>query len=329
MRAGLSAAVVVIAIAVAGVAYMNSLRQPTSVNAEIDALEQQLNDVEHRTAEGQYVSPSVLAELSRRTSDLAQRLEDQQAPASEKLPALVKRQKEVISQAAPTGTAPPELVQAQQQLNQAERALAQLPATPVTSSSSQNTPVPTPTATSAPAVVLPPPLPGQVVVGPLPSDTTYAMTWHEVRTTNVRFVIPSTWKVTNVTPLGVYVAALNSQFIGVDGGGAPVVINLATGEIAASINNQPVALRAANGAVIPIDELVARAGPSALAYRHMLESFKITNVAQPAPATPVAPNSTPVSSPTSAPTSTPVATNTPPPTAIPQASPTAVRPAAP
>lgn len=292
LRAGLSAAVVVLAIGIAGAAYLASERHPTSVNAEFAYIEQRLTDVEQRAAAGESVSPAVLTDLLRRTNELASKLEDQPTPVTEKLPALVKRQKEILNSTAPPGARPPELVQAQQQLNQAEQKMRELaarndPAPQPSANTNPSSSSPAqPPATAAPAISLAPLQTGQVLAGPAPADTTYGMSWNEVRTTSMRFVIPSGWKVTNVTPVSPNIYALNSGYVGVDGGGSPLIVNVTTGEISALINNQLVNLRTAAGVVIPVEELVAKAGPASLELRHLLESFALTVAPQAGQASP-------------------------------------------
>src|SRR3970282_1985034 len=123
LQRGLSFAVVALAMTVAGFAYLATQSEAASVNAEYAALEQQRQEMELRSAQGKIIPPGVLEDLTKRTTNLVDRLGDQPAPSApvaQKLPGLIERQKDVVQAiASDSATTPPALRQIQEDLQQA------------------------------------------------------------------------------------------------------------------------------------------------------------------------------------------------------------------
>jgi len=309
-RTGLSVAMLVLAVAVSGLVYLTAQGGPRSVSAELASLEQQLQQVEEQAASGAQVSPSVLVDLSRRTAVLVDKLSSEEAPAplAEKLPAIIERQREVVSQVAKDpATAPAELEQARQHLTAAEgkvRVLAArsdtLPALTLGGSS----PTAGPAATASPAPVTPsavPPTPtpapapgpGQVRIVPLPTDGTYNLAWVEIVSQEFRAAVPRDWKVLNLDLDGSGLATLEGRYVQLTGpDSVALLLNVRTGQINAIINGQVLLLRdyGVDGKAMGVDDLVARAGALAPVFHHVLETVVM---AAPAPIPSPVPTATP------------------------------------
>jgi hypothetical protein len=311
VQRGLSFAVVFLAIAVAGLAYVTSQSNPTSVSAEFAALDQQLKQVEQQVAAGEAVPNAVIVDLSKRTSQLVEKLNDQGTPAplAVQLPAIIERQKDVVSAAVSEGSPAPELMEAQQELAQTEakvRILAarvdQPTAEPTTQpqSTTQANPSPTanasasPTATTGPTATPGPLQPGQVSIALVRGDTTFGLTWTEVRTSTIRFLIPSTWTVSGVNMVA-GIATLETDLIRIDGVSngisAIVLVNTRSGEVNAIVDGKPLLLRSEgpNGQAISVATLVEQTGPASPAIFRLVGSIELFgSLATPttAPATP-------------------------------------------
>ena len=334
LRLGLSGAVVALAIAVAGIGIITTQSSPRSVNAELASLEQDLQAVEAQARSGQIVPASVIIELSRRTTELVEKLNEQPAQVSsaEKLPAIIERQQVVASQAVIEGP-PPELRQAQQNLAQAEEkalrifaSAAATPTPPPQVAAAPATSAPAPTATTGAATVAPtsPPAtataattvpanpaalqPGQVAISLRPSDNFANLSWTEVRTTTIHFVMPSDWTVAGLTIASNGTASLNgSQHIRVQNPSASIVavVNVKTGETSAIVDGQVITLRGEgfHGALISPSDLVGKAGADAgIPLYHLADSIEVpepeptptpTQTAVPPTATQAPPTATP------------------------------------
>ena len=336
LRTGLSSAVIVLAIAVSGIAYMASQGRPTPVTAEraLVELEQDVQAVEAQARSGELIPAEVIINLSKRTTELSQKLTEQPAaaPVAEKLPEIIMRQQAVVSQASTVNTTAPELMQAKQNLVQAEQnvrlfAAAVTPVAPAPTEAPQATattqpaveptaaPATTPTAqaTAQPAVTSVPATPaplqaGQVRITSLPNDRTYDRSWTEVSTSDISFLIPADWKIPGVTFNASGVGTLASNSLRIDSPDATVlvIVNVKSGLTQAIVNDQPFTLRGdgPDGEPIELSSLVTVAGPSTPALYRLVESIQLTASATPS-ATPAA-SSTPPPAP-----QTPVPTNTP------------------
>jgi hypothetical protein len=283
-RTSLSAAVLVLAVAVAGAAYLTLQSEPRSVSAEFAALEEDLDELEELAASGGVIPHTEIVELTRRTAELVEKLNEQPAaPIAAQIPEIIERQKDVVSLAA-SDSAAPELIQAQQELAQAEekvRVLAARAESPTSQPAAATTTTP-PTATPPAATATPGPVAtpaalaeDQVAIRILTSDRTYGMTWTEVRTADIEFVIPTTWEVVNIKVNSSGLATLDTAFLRVDGDDIITQINTRTGAITALIDGANVELRedGEDGEIIDLEELIEVAGDDAPALRHLLETF--------------------------------------------------------
>ena len=285
LRTGLTATVVVLALVVAGVAFMaSSGSKPVSVSAQFELLNQDLSQLEAQAQAGVLIEPSVLSELSQRTTNLVARIDESQGDAVvDKLPEIIERQR-VIVLAATENSLNQDIEKAHLQLNQAEEKveeirLAAAPAdepdlsqtqtdpTPTISSSLDPTPTPAPTTSGALA-------PDQVRVSPTSSDTTYGLAWQAIETVNLHVAIPSTWAVTvpNLDDSGV--GTLEVSTIRVDGPDIIIIIQVDSGGMHAILGELVIVLRTEgpDGVLVTADELVA-AGPLALELTHVLETI--------------------------------------------------------
>jgi hypothetical protein len=313
LQRGLSFAVLIIAVAVAGIAYITSDGQPQSVNAELASLEQDLIEVEAQAAAGEIVSPSVLIDLSKRTTDLVERIDEPSPLVAQKLPDIIERQKEVVTLVAGDGLAPAQLREAQQELTQAE-AMVKVLTAQIESSPTPVPPLfqPTLPALSSPTASATPSTPpsglasDQVSIQPLPTDTLFGIAWSEVRTTGIRFVVPSSWKVVGVS-LTDGIGTLDDKLLRFDGPDFIVIIDVSNGEINALVDGQPVQLRSKgeDGDVISIPALLNISTSLAPSLFHHADSVELMDGS----ATPAAPP-TASPSPTATPSPTPTATNT-------------------
>jgi hypothetical protein len=352
LRLGMSFAAVVMAIAIAGMAYFATLSHPSGVSADLASLETDLRQVEELQASGQPVPNDVIVDLTRRTGQILQKLNEQAsaapAPVADKLPEIIARQKEIVNQAVAVSPAPPpELQEAQQNLNQAQaevrilasRAsepprLATATATAVTAAAAAPTetppaagapaPVqpsptaapPTPTAPAQPTPTITAPQAGQVLITFLANDRTYGVSWKEVRTASASFRVPSDW---NVIGLGVSASgllSLDGNLIRIDSpdGGAIVVVNDRTGQVNAIVGGDAILLRGEGTSGKPIDlqDLVTNTGAYAAQLNYIVNSVELVSAASPTPA----PSATPAASPTgtASPTKTATPSRTPTPT---------------
>lgn len=341
LRAGLSAAVVVLAVALAGGAYIAGIdSKPGGASAQLAQLDQDLREIERVQQSGGIVSAAALQELNDRTSRLLGELDNQQpSPAVvERLPELIDRQKTVVLAAANQGSIAPELAQAQaQQLAVAEKvvediklAAAQAPtatvpapvatATPETASPTPETTAvaaapetsataadpgdePTAAATGAPKA-------GTVRVTALTGDTFGNQAWKLVETATFSIAVPASWHFSAGISLGADgTAEFEGSRLVLEGPSAGVIINVVSGQVVASIGTETINLRGsgANGELISIEALASRVPPALVGdLRHMLESLELIAVETPAPAT-----ATPSSTATPAPSSTPATSATP------------------
>ena len=276
LQRSLSVAVIVLAITVAGLAYVTSSSSPGSVSAEFASLEYDLTQIEQQAAAGETVSPSVIVALTMRTNDL---LDDQSTAAvAQRLPEIIERQREVVSFAVSEGVPPAQLRQAQQELAEAEAKVRTLTAIVEPSISIvpealiQDSPTPTVTA---PITATPEPLEeAQIRIGLYPSDTTFNISWTEIRTTNIRLLVPSDWQIIGVTTTN-NIATLETIFLRVDGPEVIVMIDTNSGGLVGLINGEPVTLRSEgpNGAALDIEALIAIATDQAPALHHIIGSL--------------------------------------------------------
>jgi hypothetical protein len=285
LRSGLSAAVVVLGLTIAGLAYIGTTG-PHGVDAEYNALNAQIQDVQDQLDSGQQVKTDVIVDLSRRTSELADKVKDtDSSPIAAKLPDLIDRQRDVVAIASSGGPLDPALEQATKQLNQADIALAAArldQATPAPGEPTEEasaTDKPSTSATAAPTVRAQPIANGQVRLTPLTSDKTLGLNWTEARSTNLRLVFPSSWELIRGA---VGETLITATSIRIDSPESPpqtiIEADMKTGEIIALVNGHPLILRAEgpNGKKISADDLIAALGDDATAtitMFHIVESL--------------------------------------------------------
>jgi len=295
LRAGLSAAVVVIAVAAAGFAFFANGPTP-SADAQLAILEEKTQDLIRQAQAGGDFSEGELLELTSRTNALAERLDDTpSSPLTQRIDAVISKQREVLSRAAAAGAvSPPVLAQAQQQVNQAEEKLRSAPeqqpektAAPATSTATAapDTPTPLPTATGTPS---PSPTPveledGQVLVTRDPTDELYGIAWQDVRTTKVSLTAPASWTVVGVSLAPTGIGTLPSPHIlGFNLGGPTnvvVLVYMDTGRVVSVINGKQEVLRDAgrNGRPQGAEEILKLTEGSGLADIDVLGLARFVN----------------------------------------------------
>lgn len=345
LRTGLSTAVIVLAVAVSGLAYMASQDRPGAVTAEraYIQLEQDITLVEAQVRSGELIPAEVIIELSKRTSELSQKLSEQPAaaPVAEKLPEIILRQQAVVSQASVVNTTAPELQQATLNLVQAEQnvrlfAAAVTPVAPPPTQTDEPQPTPTtqpaavvepttvpvtvptvqptaaPAATSVPSVPATPAplLAGQIRATLLADDHLYGLDWMRIETIDISFDIPTNWKIPGVAFSATGVGSVGGNTLRLDSpdGSIFVIVSLKTGltQAITPTSVQAINLRSEgpDGQPISTGTLVTLAGDSTPALYRLIESIELTAPATPS-ATP-APSATPMPPPP-----TPSATTTP------------------
>jgi hypothetical protein len=331
MRAGLSAAVVVAAVVLAGAAYLTTQSQPQSVDAQLAYLEEQLDQVELQQAKGQPVDVDLLVDLSHRTQELLKQLGNQpEGPVADKLPEIIERQKDVVSSVVSVGTPPPALVQAAAQLESAEetaKALAarnDVPTPPAAAVASpiatQPAPATTPTAEATRSASTPTATPGPVQAGQvdvrlLTDDRAAGLFWVQFRTSSISFLVPSEWTATGIVAEN-GVPKLQTTLLAFSNSNLTVLVDLETGGIDVLLNGQPFVLRTGgpNSATISAEDLQALAGPYSAILTHISESVTLIGEDEDEKPTPTpSPTNTPSPSPTPSPTPTATATPTTPP----------------
>ena len=198
MRYSLSAAVVAIAIAVGAYASLSGGGSPSSADAQLAALEEQIMRVERLTLEGQPVSAGELEELADRTSQITSSLSEQDLERAEKIGGLILRQQEVARQFSPDQ---PDLAEAQQKLAEAQQKLDSAkgvtPTVAAAAAASTEEPAVAVTEDPEPTPTPDPLEPGEVLITSADDDD-YGLTWQRVTTTNVTFVIPDDWDLITV-----------------------------------------------------------------------------------------------------------------------------------
>ena len=289
MRYGLSAAVIVIALAVATLAPFTD-NSPQTADA-LAALEQQITNLERQDQ----VSASELLRVTQGINAIADTLDDEPAiEVAQKLEGLTARS-EALSLSA---TQAPELTQAQEELEEAQTKLRVFAAAVATAEPTQAAALVAPTEEASasptaegtqkpaitPTVV---PAPRTEVRTALSKDKSYGLEWLEVKIGNTTFLMPSSWRLLNVSGDENGVLSIKDSFLGVDTGGDPSVILVivpTNGQVNAAIKGTSLPLRAggAAGQTIAPDAL-ARATELAgldeevvLALHHFVLSVNVT-----------------------------------------------------
>jgi hypothetical protein len=333
LRTALSAAVIVLAVSIAGAGFFlqdspaNQLQR--SASADLEFLSEQVSTAEQLQRSGETFSTSLLDDLATLTSKLAEDYaSDNPDPAvKELLPDLIVRQ-QLLAEASPLDET---VALAQQRLDEADKKVAAANAeespeatittgAAATAASPEPTVEPTSEATSTPdipdvALVSPADLePGQIVTQYDASATDLGLRWWLVTTNAMTFSMPETWEITNVTvdENGLAVLEVPYVFIQTDVAGLTLLVSTETGQVSTAFNGQEVILRTADGSVIELADLVEVAGPDAntASLYNMLNSITLVNAAPEPTATPEA-TETVTPTLTATLTATPAATATP------------------
>ncbi len=348
-RTALSAAVVVLAFAVAGLGFMttggngpDSAPPAASASRTVAYIDKQLTQVEQQQARGESGSSSMLAEIVNLTSSLSTQLDSGTGSSDviQKLPDLIERQKKAVDIAVSGGGAP-ELAQADQQLADAQvkvAAAALNTATPVATSTvltaltqptATTTPAPTTTATTPtvsptagpeePATVTG----DQIFIGPALGNNQDGILWTALHTSTIRLVVPSSWSLDpfQVNKDGLAVLTTSAIVVRhqVDDHETIVIISASNGEVFAQIDGQTVQLRGEgpDGAIIDSAKLPAMFGADAPLLRDLVLSVELLDSTTPAPDATATPTPSPSVTVTETPSATPTQTATPPPTRTP------------
>ncbi|HEX5368853.1 MAG TPA: hypothetical protein VFY10_05495 [Dehalococcoidia bacterium] len=337
-RTALSAAVVVLAIAMAGLGFMTTGgngpdSSPPTASANIAAtIDKQLTQVEQQQARGESGSSSMLAEIVTLTSNLSTQIDTGNVSSDviQKLPDLIERQKKAVDIAVASGDAP-ELAQADQKLDDAQvrvAAAAQNTATPAATSSAiaavvqptaTSTPLPTTTTTPVASPPAGPEEPAtvtgdQIFIGPALGDNTAGVLWTALHTSTIRLVVPSSWQLDPFQIDKNGLAVLTTEAIVVRHKTADheitVLVSVSNGEVDALIDGQPVQLRSEGPDGTPIDaaKLASVAGADAPLLHHLVESVELLNATPPTPDATATQTSTPTPEATETPTATPTQT---------------------
>ncbi len=278
VRYALSAAVIVLAIGIAGGGFFlqnSPASSPTgsALNAELNDLTQRVATAEQMRASGQSVS-SLLDDLSTQTSKLAEQYsaDNPNADLISKLPDLIQRQQSLLSQEDPNAA----LASAQERLNQADQTLAAVnPATsPVptetTGATAAIVETPQPTVevtvepTETPEVIVPDIEPidssalgaGQVVSQYNPARTDLNIRWWHVTTSSLSFDMPESWVITNMSTNDDGLAVLtppDALFIKTDASGISLIVYNTTGKVDTLVDGQQYTLRPEGADSKPMD----------------------------------------------------------------------------
>src|SRR3954468_22194544 len=122
----MSLAGIVAAVAIAGAAFFTTQGGQPSAAAEFAAIERQVSTIEQQQRDGVFVSPDLLADITKRTNDLAARLKDgdsSQSFVTLSLQPLIDRQWEVIRAASFIKPPVGEPTEARQQIQAAQNQL--------------------------------------------------------------------------------------------------------------------------------------------------------------------------------------------------------------
>jgi hypothetical protein len=234
--------------------------------------------------------------VTRGINAIADTLDDERAiEVAQKLEGLTARS-EALSLSA---TLAPELTEAQEELEQAQTKLRVFAASVVTPEPTQAAALVAPTeepsasptaeATQKPsATPTAIPAPRTEVRTALSKDKSYGLEWLEVKVGNTTFLMPSSWRLLNVSGDENGVLSLNQTYLGVDTGGDPSVILVivpASGQVNAAPKGTSLPLRSggADAQIIAPDalaratELAGLDDEAVLALHHFVLSVRVTN----------------------------------------------------
>ena len=305
LRSAVSAAVVVVAVGIAGAGFF--LQDSPANTPERSAFSTELNDItrdlqtlEQLNASGEAVSAILLGELAARTSRLAEQYSEASpnSDLKEKLPGLIQRQETLLAE-GDTET----LAEAQQRLDEANQRVSQAAAedspepepteTPDTSVAVAPTPEPTteptaePTATEATVVPTVEMItsdelgPRELVVQYDADETALDLRWSRITTSTLTFVMPESWELMNVEPDEDGFASLTADaiFIQTDIDDMVLIIATENGEVNTVANGVQHTLRieGPDGTVQSADSLAQITGlaDNWASLFHMLNSIEL------------------------------------------------------
>jgi hypothetical protein len=299
LRSALSAAVVVLAVAVAGGAFFLSnspANEPprSAALVELESIAEQLRNIEARQANGEPVSSILLGDLAERTKGLAEQNAANADPeVVDKLPNLIARQLE-LAQVTPLDDS---VAQAQERLAEADQVTSAVaadleptntsepPVVAIETSEPTTEPTQEPTATpefSLPVTVLEPSdlVEGQIAIQLDADETALDLQWLRVTTSTLTFVMPSTWEVVRVEVDNNGLAVLPAPLIRVRTDlGFDQLIPTETAEVLTLVDGQQSTLRSegADGTVIGPLQLAEIVGPDQDIgpLYHMLTSLQV------------------------------------------------------
>jgi hypothetical protein len=321
-RGALSAAVLVLAVAVAGLAYFTVQRPEPSIGAQLASIDQQLREVEEQASAGQPVAPEQIAAVTSKLVSVADKVSANpvQAPAAKEL---IDRTQVLAQQVGDTQSAA--------KLNDAEVKISAAgiasPITPVVqvqptvatnlapagstpsapAAASPTAAAPAPTGTAAAVVALPPLGPGDIRLRPAVGDVTAGLNWALLETSTYRVLVPTSWSVNGVQFDANGVGKLDIQRITIIAPeGLFLNINLNSGEInGLTSDGTQLALReetSQGGERMSVVELVGRVPALAIPLDHLLSSV-VHSLPTPVPT--ATSTATQTSTPPPAPTGTP------------------------
>ena len=275
VRTAVSAAVVMLAVTVAGAGFLvqsspTSESPLTTAGAELLHLTEQVDSVEQLSASGEPIRSGLLDELANSTFRLAEQ-SSVDPDLKDRLPDLIERQQQLAQQLSPDTTLGETLASAQQLLEQSSEStsttIAPTSAAAVVEPTPENTPDAVATATpevhEEPDAAVEPSLsvqPGQVSYQPDPSVTELNLNWARVTTSSFSFVVPEGWTFSFLEFDDNGIATLPVGFIVIetDVAGAQLAVNAETGEVML-LNEDGLLLRSegADGEVIDVPALAA------------------------------------------------------------------------
>jgi hypothetical protein len=262
LRASLSLAMVLLAVALGAVLYLAERTTPSAAE-ELAKLEQQIDSIEQRARTGQSVRATELAQLSRKTSELASKVSPD-APEARRLADVIDRTQDMVGQARLEPAAAPALAEAEAKLKEAEEIVVptiatQAPASPTPAATETARASPTPSVTPPST---PPLADNEVLIRPHPTDNTFGLAWRTVESNKLSLVLPADWPLTGAQTNEQGRALLSGSTFGVRVPGdtsTVMTVDISTGRVDAVINGRTVVLRGAgvSGAILPPEELAS------------------------------------------------------------------------
>jgi hypothetical protein len=287
LRYGLSSAVVVFALAIAILAPFTG-NSPQSADAQLAILEQQVSDLEEQNLAGQEVSTSVLLSVTKKLNEIASTLE--QGPAQEPVLERATRLEGLHARTEVLKQAPldePALAQAtQKQLDEAAEKLREFAASveqptqttllQPTGPAGDSSPTPAASTTPGPTQTSAPLSAGQLSKAPAADDGTASLTWDQITTSKVSFLVPNNWLLLNVTGE----SSFSSNLIAIQTDSpTPIVavVSAVDGRVVSLISGTQVILRdgGPSGKTIA-PEFLAALGEVGIALHHFVLSVKVT-----------------------------------------------------